>query len=98
LGDLEARALGAGKMQAAQAARGARARPPSADAPPSSSDGGGREAPFPYEAERRRRLLYADAALHLGAVELLFALLLDPRGQLVSGSGPFFPARSAAWK
>lgn len=74
-GDLEKRALGKGKMQAATVTR--RGSRSAADLQL------GAAAPdVSYAEERQRRMLYRDDDLHLQILVLVFTLILDARGQL----------------
>eukprot|EP00887_Chlorella_sp_A99_P006671 scaffold3.g6671.t1 len=93
LGDLEKSALGKGKMQAADPFAGVhrahsrrasmsgerrlrlRAHVPACHVTDLAAD-------LSFAEERRRRLLYRDADLHLSVLQLVFTLLLDARGQL----------------
>jgi serine/threonine protein kinase len=77
-GDLEASALGKGKMQAATGRRGSTRTPTR-----------GAHSPLPgiaaaahYAEQRAQRLLHRDDELHLQSLVLLFTLLLNPSGQL----------------
>jgi hypothetical protein len=85
-GDLEQRALGKGKMQAATAGR--RASASSADL---MGGGGGGLTWASYAEERARRVVYRDEGLHLAALQLVFTLILAPGGLLDPGYCDQYP-------
>lgn len=72
-GELEASALGKGKMQAATAPHNRN---------PSDILLNSFKARFRYSEERSRRPLYTDEQLHVSALVLIMSLLLSPTGQL----------------